>query len=337
MPADPRLERGWFRAAVVAVSMGVGLARSAPAQPAIAYSPAAAGDSLSGPLIVSTPGSMASTFTKLLAAFHAYHPMVVPVLRSGGTIAAVREVTDRTRVPDVLVSADDTIIDALLFPQYATWSAGFARTALVLAYTEQSKYADEITAVDWTDILVRPSVHGARGDPKVDPAAYRTIMLFELASRFYGHPRLVASLAHNVPVTNFGPSDHDLEFMFESGAIDYMPMYRTAAAERGLQWIELPPSINLSDTSFASTYAAVSVSFPGGVPGAPDTVVIRGAPILYGLTVPTPAAHTATALAFVAFVLSPAGAAIIHDAGFDLPPHPILHGEAPVTLAQTSR
>jgi len=326
----------WHRAVALGALVTAFSGAAAPSLPVMRRGTAPQ-DSLAGPVIVSATGSMTGTFAKLLAAFHSLHPAIVPVLRSGGTIATVRDVAEPTRVPDVLVSADDTIIDALLVPRYATWSAGFARTALVLAYTEQSKYADEITSVSWADVLTRPSVHGARGDPSLDPAAYRAIMLFELASRFYGRPRLVSRLTHTMPVTDFGPSEHDLEFKFASGEIDYMPMYRVSAAERGLHWLELPAPINLGDTSFASTYASASITIPAGIAGAPDSIVIRGAPILYGLTVPTTAPHPAAALAFAAFVLSPAGTAIIHDEGFDVPPHPVIHGAVPPALADARR
>jgi len=275
---------------------------------------------------------MASTVQKLVSEFVAAHPGVVPEVRSGRGLAAARAVADTVRAPDVLVSADHTVIDAMLMPRYAAWSAGFARSALVLAYTSNSKYADEITTRNWTDILSRPSVRGARGDPNEDPGAYRALMFFQLAAHFYLRPKLLDVLEHAMPITDLGPGDRDLEAKFASGTIDYMPIYRTAAAERGLDWLELPAPINLGDTAFASSYAAAQVRIPSGVAGAPDSVTVLGAPILYGLTVPRAARHPVAALAFARFTLSPAGRAIVRDAGFDVPDHVVVHGEAPTML-----
>jgi molybdate/tungstate transport system substrate-binding protein len=292
----------------------------------------AGSDSLSGPFVVSTTPSMGSTVQKLLAEFVADHPKLVPEVHMVASVAAARAAVDAAHVPDVFVTDDDTLIDALLIPRYATWSAGFARSALVLAYTNKSKYADEISTRNWVDVLTRPDVHGARGDPEQDPAAYRAIMFFHLAAGYYLQPRLPSVLEHAMPITDLGPGGRDLEAKFASGVIDYMPTYRTSAAERGLEWIELPAPVNLGDTAFAASYAAASVRIANGQPDTPDTVTIRGAPILYGLTVPRAAPHPNAALAFARYVLSSEGRDVVRNAGFDVPKEIIVHGELPAAI-----
>ncbi len=303
------------------------------AQPAAAPFPR--GDSLSGPLIITTPRSIASTVRKLAADFAVRHPGVVPNMLTGGSVAVARAVADSAQIPDVFVSADDTLIDALLVPRSAAWSAGFARSVIVLAYTAKSKYADEVTTRNWADVLSKPDVHGARGDPNDDPGAYRTLMFFELAARYYLRPRLSAVLEHAMPITDFGPGDGELEAKFADGTIDYMPTYRTLAAEHELEWLELPPPINLGDTAFASSYAAARVRIPRGHTSA-DTATIYGAPVLYGLTVPRAAPHPALALAFAQYVLSASGLDLIRNSGYDVPDHPIFHGDPPVELRTLS-
>jgi molybdate/tungstate transport system substrate-binding protein len=310
----------WHGVAVVAVAAAIASAQSVP----IASTPT--NDSLAGPLIISAPTSMRNTMDKLSQAFTARHPTIVPEVRLLGSIAGARDVADSTRVPDVFISADDTLIDALLIPTYATWSAGFARSELVLAYTPRSKYAEEINTRNWVDILSRPEVHGARGDPHQDPAAYRTAMFFQLAAHFYLRPKLTGVLEQTMRVTDFGTEDRELETKFTSGAIDYMPIYRTAAVERELDWVELPAPINLGDTAFASSYGAVEYRISPNIPGAPDTVTIRGAPILYGLTVPRAAPHPAAAALFAHFLLSPVARDIMLNAGFHPVEHPIVRG-----------
>jgi len=302
------------------------------AQAATRGTPLANSDSLSGALVISTASGMAATMRGLAANFAARHPGVVPQVYSLGDLAAARAVANPSQVPDLFVSADDTIIDAILMPQYAAWSAGFARSTLVLAYTSRSKYADQISTRNWADVLSRPDVHGARGDPDQDPGAYRAVMLFQLASHFYLRPNLAAVLEHVMPIRGVDPGGQDLAEQLRRGAIDYLPLYRTSAAERALSWIDLPPQINFGDTAFAASYAAAEVRIPVGVSGAPDTITIRGAPILYGLTIPRAAPHPAVALAFARFVLSAAGRTAMESAGFDVPDQPVVHGDPPAPL-----
>jgi molybdate/tungstate transport system substrate-binding protein len=297
--------------------------------------PFARSDSLGGPLIITTASSFASTVRKLAYAFSARHPGVAPDILVGGSVAVARAVADSVQVPDVFVSSDDTLIDAMLMPRSAAWSAGFARSVLVLAYTSKSKYADEITTRNWADVLSKPDVRGARGNPSEDPSAYRVLMFFELAARFYLRPRLSATLEHAMPIKDFGQGDRELEAQFNNGLIDYMPTYRTLAAEHELEWLELPAPINFGDTAFASSYAAARVRLHGGRTTG-DTATIFGAPILYGLTVPRAAPHPALALAFAQYVLSVTGLDLIRNSGFDVPDRPILRGEPPVELRALS-
>lgn len=299
--------------------------------------PSSIADSLTGPLVVSTAGSMAATVRGLLADFVARHPRVVPAVRSLESVAGARAVADSSQVPDVFVSADDTLIDAFLMPRYVAWSAGFARSTLVLAYTSRSKFADEISTGNWANVVSRPEIHGARGDPAQDPAAYRAVMLFQLAARFYLRPNLATVLERVLPIKEVAPGGPDLPRQLAGGTIDYLPLYRTSAAERALYWIDLPPQINFGDTAFAASYAAAEVRIPGGVPGAPDTITIRGAPILYGLTVPRAAPHPTVALAFARYILSAAGRAAMGSAGFDVLDQPVMHGEPPPELVAGMR
>lgn len=288
-------------------------------------------DEPAGPLIIATTISMAHAVRQLAANFVASHPAVVPEVRIGGSVTIARAIASSAEVPDVFISADDTVIDAILVPRAATWSAGFARTSLVLAYTGKSKYADEISTRNWTDVLTMPDVHGARADPAEDAAGYRALIFFQLAARFYLRPHLTSMLEHAMPVTDFGVDERELEAKFADGTIDYMPIYRASAAEHELEWLELPEPINLGDTAFAASYGAVHARIPSGS-SATDSATIFGAPILYGLTVPRAAPHTETAIAFVQYVLSPAGGDVLHNSGFDVPTRPRLHGDPPAGL-----
>jgi molybdate/tungstate transport system substrate-binding protein len=93
-----------------------------------------------------------------------------------------------------------------------------------------------------------------------------------------------------------------------------------------LRYVRLPREVDLSDPGLASWYEQVKVKVPGKQRTSPDSVEFKGEPIVYALTIPTAAPHPATALAFVRFVFSPEGQAILRADGFTLLERPILSG-----------
>jgi molybdate/tungstate transport system substrate-binding protein len=125
------------------------------------------------------------------------------------------------------------------------------------------------------------------------------------------------------------PYEAQLLGLVQAGELDYAWSYRSLAATAGLRWVTLPPEIDLSDPAQAPAYSSARIRLPGPRLGAADSVEFRGEPILYALTIPKAAAQPALARAFVQFVLSSAGQAILRDAGFTLLRRPIVVGEAP--------
>ena len=61
-----------------------------------------------------------------------------------------------------------------------------ATNELVLAYNSKSKYADEINANNWYQIISRPDVKFGFADPRMDAVGYRTLMALKLAESYYG-------------------------------------------------------------------------------------------------------------------------------------------------------
>jgi molybdate/tungstate transport system substrate-binding protein len=90
--------------------------------------------------------------------------------------------------------------------------------------------------------------------------------------------------------------------------------------------VELPPEINLSDPKLARWYSEARVHIPGAHRAASDSVEFVGEPIVYALTIPTSAPHPRTAQAFVRFIFSPEGQAILKDNGFTVLEKPLLGG-----------
>ena len=291
--------------------------------------PAGVADSVAGPLVVSTAGSLAGSVTELLAELSRTHPNLVPRQSSSGSIEAARQAMDSATVPDVLAVADVAIIPRLMVPQHATWYASFARNAMVVAYTDRSAHAQEITARNWTSVLLRPGVRAGHSDPALDPGGYRARIVFQLAERYYRDPGLAARLDAAAPTVTPAPGDN-LVAMLERGALDYLIVYRTTVVERGLRSIELPAAVNLSDPSLARDYAAARIRVPSR--GTADAVEVRGEPILYGVTIPRHAKHIEAATAFVRALLSSDGQAILRRHGFTVPTRTEMGGTPPPSL-----
>ena len=138
-------------------------------------------------------------------------------------------------------------------------------------------------------------------------------MVWQLAERHYGIAGLSERLDEHCPPENVRPKETDLIALLESGDMDYAFEYRSVAIQHGLNYVTLPPEINLSDPQLADAYREATVEVSGREPGTTTTLVAT--PIVYGLTIPRNAPHPDEALAFVRFILGPQGQAILEEAG----------------------
>ncbi len=278
----------------------------------------------SGPLVVFNAGSLAQPFRELLRAFRAQYPDVVPAQENSGSLEAARKLTELDKIPDVLAVADYAVIPTLLVPRYATWHALFARSEMVLTYTDGATGSRDIDGTNWWQVLLRPGVRTGHSDPALDPAGYRALMVYQLAERHYRQPGLAARLRAAVPVRYVRAKSADLVALLQAGELDYAWEYEAVARQRGLRFVRLPREVNLGDPTLAGSYRHAAVRVPAGQ--RTDSVEFRGEPIVYALTIPLEAPHPATAAAFVRFVLSGEGQGIMRANGFVPLARPVVDG-----------
>lgn len=281
---------------------------------------------LRGPLLVFNAGSLAKPMGELLRAFAARHPGVEPRQENAGSVESARKLTELDRIPDLLAVADADVIEQLLIPRHATWSAAFARNAMVLAYTDSSRFAREITPLNWHWILRRPGVRTGRSDPALDPNGYRTLMVLQLTERATGERGLAAAVERAMPKRYMRPKEADLVALLQAGELDYIWSYRSIAMTNGLRAVDLPAEVDLADPARAALYGTATVTLPATPRRGP--VTFRGAPIVYALTIPTQAPSPALAAAFVRFVLGPEGQRVLVANGFTLLERPLVRGAA---------
>ena len=280
-------------------------------------------------------GSLAAPFRDLLEAFGRANPDVQIIQESAGSLESARKITELGRVPDVLGVADVNVMSALIVPTHATWYAGFARNAMVLAYSDRSRAADSITGENWHEVLRRPGVRVGRSDPALDPNGYRTLMVYQLAERHYGEPGLAGHLLEASPERYVRPKEADLVALVQAGELDYVWSYRSLASTVGLRFLQLPAEVDLSDPGRADWYSQAQVTLPGASMEGSDSVTISGEPILYGVTVLREAPDPDLGLRFIRFLFSEEGRAILERNGFLVPDEPFLAGQPPADLLPT--
>ena len=283
-------------------------------------------------------GSLLQPFDDVEKAFEAQHPGVDVQIEGHGSIQAIRQVTDLHRPIDVVAVADESLIPDLMFrPNTVTGTnftdtyTPFATNAMVIAFTNKSRYADEITSENWYQVLSRPDVRIGISNPMLDAAGYRSIMVTLLADRYYQNstifpvligshftPPLVAEDIGGIMTVRLPevlrPSDEKLVIRdgsifvlshLEAGGIDYAFEYRSVAEGHNLRWINLPPGIDLSLPDFADEYGRVRV-----ILGFQRFSAIgqerTGQPIVYAITIPNNAPNQELAQEFADVVVQKA-------------------------------
>lgn len=276
------------------------------------------------PITVFAAGSLARPMRAALDTFAA-RTGTTYALESSGSLELARRLTDLGKTADVVALADEDVFPRLLMPVHVRWYARFARNRLVLAHGANAKGVAEAERGDWRAVLLRPDVETGRADPNLDPAGYRTLMLFQLAEQFHGEPGLARRLEEGIPRRNVRPKSAELVALLQSNELDYAWMYESSARGARLPFIAVAPEIDLGEERLAAAYDAARVAVLGAEVG--DTIEMRGIPIRYGLTIPVSAPQVARAEAFVRFLLSPDGRRVLRGEYLDALDAPVVVGE----------
>ncbi len=264
-------------------------------------------------LRVLTAGSLSLPFRELGRLFQEEHPEVDFLLESRGSRECARMIASLGRPWDVFASADYKVIDELLLPDRAEFNIRFATNEMVLAWKEGSPGAEGIDRSNWFRYLARKGVILGRSDPDSDPCGYRTVMVLQLAERFYGKAGLAERILEHSGEIGLRPKETDLLALLEAGEIDFLFIYRSVAVQHGLGFLRLPPEINLGDPARAALYETARVRVKGKRPGL--FTEVKGSPIQYSVTIPRDGPNRKAALAFLRFLLSPVGRAVMEKNG----------------------
>ncbi len=255
-------------------------------------------------LIVLHAGSLTVHMEEFERIFEEKHPNVDVVLKAYGSRQAAMRVAELEEKCDVLAVADYKVIEEILFPKnLADWYIAFASDEICLAFTNNSKYADEINESNWYEILQGPDVKWGHSDPNLDPCGYRALLVIKLAEIYYNVSGLFDKLNESDNKV-IRPKSVELISMLESGELDYAFEYLFVARQHNLRYVRLPPEINLGNWSYADFYAKANITLSDG------TIKV-GEPILYGITIPKTCEHWDLAVEFVRLVLGAEGREVL--------------------------
>lgn len=264
-------------------------------------------------LVIFHAGSLAIPLKEMSDAFCRKYPCLNIMREASGSVTAARKISDLHREADIMASADYTVIENLLMPRYTDYYAKFATNEMVIMYSDKSRFADEINAENWPEILLREGVEYGHSDPNTDPCGYRSQLVWQLAEKFYKKPGLYDALRKKRPEKNVRPKETDLLALLETGELDYIFIYRSVAEQHKEQhkgrYVILPDQINLKSAKYAAFYRQARIDIAGKKPG--ETVTKRGEPMVYGITTIKGSKNRENAMKFVEFVLSPEGRAVM--------------------------
>lgn len=291
-------------------------------------------------------GSLSAAFKPLFAAFTCQTGVQIKDV-AGPAVEVVRQCVAAATSCDLYASADDTDIDLFLKPaNYADFNIVFAKGRMVLAYSARDAAAKNLAiadpasgtfhppdsvpkaSADWYKILTSPGVAIGGALPFMDPGAYRSYLIFQLAQEQYKQPLLYDRLMSHivVPGPNVPHSASQLGALFDF-QLTYEHNARAAAAkDPDYRYVDLPAEINLSDPAMNTFYKNAVIVLPGlESPGSAQTVAVRGANVAWGITLLKNAPDRNNGIQFLQMLLGPAGTAALKE-----------HGPEPISPAQVT-
>ncbi|WDP88019.1 MAG: tungstate ABC transporter substrate-binding protein WtpA [Desulfobacter sp.] len=265
--------------------------------------PGGVGAQPSGKLTIFHAGSLTVPFAAIEKAFEVQYPDVDVLREAGGSTKMARLISEVGKEADIMASADYKVIDNNLIPKFADWNVRFATNQLVLCYTENSRFSDEINDKNWYEILLKKGVEWGHSDPNLDPCGYRSLMVLQLAEKFYSQTGLFQALLDNRPQKNVRPKSVELVNLLKTGHMDYAWEYLSVAIQHELKYVTLNDHINLGNYKYDNFYQQAEVKVTGKKTNTWKTK--KGKSCTYGVTLIKNSPNPEAAKAFLAFLLSP--------------------------------
>ena len=287
-------------------------------------------------LTIYRAGSLTAAFKPLIETFTCQTGIQVTDV-PGASVDKARQCTAGGAACDLYASADFTNIDLFLKPAgYADFTIIFAQGRMVLGYSASGLAQKNLPPVadpasgafdppnsipkasaNWFKILTSPGVAIGGGVPFLDPGAYRSFLIFQLAQKYYNEPMLYDELMQHLVIPGGAGAVpalgklYDFQFTYEHSA------RAMAKKNPDYRYVDLPAELNLSDSAKNDYYAKNAVVvLPGlGTPQSARSIPVPATRVEWGITVMKNAPNRENAIKFLQLLLSPAGAASLNENG----------------------
>lgn len=241
-----------------------------------------------------------------------------------GSYALARLLAARQLRADVFIGVTPGPVKVLKAAGRIGPAEPIASTRMVLVYSPTSRFAADFAAAAnesgkaaWTSILRQPGVRFGRTDPAIDPQGANALLSLQLAARYYHQPDLLEHIAGPLQNPRQMFTETSLMSRLEAGQIDATIGYLSAVRSHHLPYLELPAAVNLGDPSMDEIwYSRAGLELQDGKQ-------LRAQPLVFYAAVLVDARQPERAKAFVEFLRSHEGQAILHRHGYSAP-----HGAA---------
>ena len=283
----------------------------------IAWARAAFAAAAPTPLEVAYAGSMGALMEQ------AVRPALASALgaefrgRAQGSTGLANLIVAGSIRPDVFIAVTPAPMRIVLDAHKADRGMPFARTAIVIAYSPRSRFADDFAragapgARPWWRILETPGIRFGRTDPRVDPQGLNIIFTLALAANYYHQPDLAARILGATVNPRQIFQEPEMMARLQAGQLDASSAYATEPAAYGLPFITLPAAINLGDAALESDYRHAAIALDGKTH--------HPAPLIFYAAALAAAPHPALAARFVRWLGGADARAILARYHYDGP------------------
>lgn len=237
----------------------------------------------SGPVDVLYAGSLVALMQNQVGpGFHQATGYTVQGV-SAGTTDLVTEIKGKTQKGDVFISAApaaNATLEGSSNGDWVSWYAGFATSKLLLGYNPKSRFAAQLKAKPWYDVVTEPGFKLGYTPPATDPKGVLAVKALDATAK-----------AKHLPALKSITKDAGLQFpeetlvgRLQSGQLDAGFFYAAEAAAAKI------PTVPLTGVDYSAGYT---------------------------ITILNKAPHPAAALAFVKYFLGDGAAPYFKRDGFD--------------------
>ncbi|MDS0256972.1 substrate-binding domain-containing protein [Thermoplasmatales archaeon AK] len=249
----------------------------------------------------------------LISEFHNKTSVPVEPPVSGGSYTDAREISGGAPASVFISVALNAYTSSFLGSHSPTWALAFASDSMVIAYSNLTMTStvnnivslfrdayDSNSSLIYREAfsnLTSGNVKIGISDPISDPAGYRAWIVMEIAgSVLTGNETYFTGRIQGSHSNVTASSAADLVSPLETGQIQFLFIYKSAAITKGLHYVPLNDTFNLGNASLASFYSRFQYSAEGQT--------FTGTPVLLFASVPANESTSSIGMKFISFLIN---------------------------------